>query len=175
MPRNLRKQTTGKIRTRWSGRNRFNPIKMRRPNTPDTKVLELDKVEIKTPIPTKAYDGFGLSCSYCKQGAPHPLPQEFNWSSEDWDGIKAEVKEQTDSLIDLNEAKPLTNNDKIIDIDEVASSNLQIRQSDPKEELIEVMKSLTPPLPLTETPRDMTGKTNGEELSEAKKRLQKEG
>ena len=38
MPRNLRKQTTGKIRTRWSGRNSFNPIKMRRPNTPDTKV-----------------------------------------------------------------------------------------------------------------------------------------
>ena len=53
MPRNQETQTTGKIRTRWSGRNRFNPIKMRRPNTPDTKVLELDEVEIKTPIPTK--------------------------------------------------------------------------------------------------------------------------
>ena len=35
--RNLRKRTTGKIRTRWLGRNRFNPIKIRRPNTPERK------------------------------------------------------------------------------------------------------------------------------------------
>ena len=33
MSRNLRKQTTGKVRTRWSGRNQFNPVKMKRPNT----------------------------------------------------------------------------------------------------------------------------------------------
>ena len=33
-PRNPRKRTTGKIRTRWLGKNRFNPIKTRRPNTP---------------------------------------------------------------------------------------------------------------------------------------------
>ena len=35
MSRNPRKRTTGKIRTRWSGKNRFNPIKTRRPNTTD--------------------------------------------------------------------------------------------------------------------------------------------
>ena len=29
-----------------------------RPNTPDTKVSELDKVDITTPIPTKACDRF---------------------------------------------------------------------------------------------------------------------
>ena len=61
MPRNPRKQTTGKIRTRWLDRNRFNPIKTRRPNTPDTKVSELDKIDIKAPIPTKACDRFGLN------------------------------------------------------------------------------------------------------------------
>ena len=51
-PRNPRKRTTGKIRTRWSGRNSFNSIKTRRPNTPDTKVSELDKIDsaIKVPI-----------------------------------------------------------------------------------------------------------------------------
>ena len=54
MPRNPRKQTTGKIRTRWSDRNRFNPIKMRRPSTLDTKVSELDKIDIKAPILTTA-------------------------------------------------------------------------------------------------------------------------
>ena len=69
-------------------RNRFNPIKMSRPNTPDTKVSELDKVDIKTPILTKACDRFSLSCSYCKQGALHPSPQESDWSSKDWDGIR---------------------------------------------------------------------------------------
>ena len=83
MPRNPRKQTTGKIRTRWLGRNMFNPIKMRRPNTPNTKVSELDKVYIKAPIQTKACDRFGLLCSYFKQGALHSLPQESDWSRED--------------------------------------------------------------------------------------------
>ena len=87
-PRSLRKQTTGKIRIRWSGRNWFNPVKTRRPNTSDAKVLELDKVDIKTPILTKACDRFGLSCSYCELGAPHPSPQELYWSNEDWDGTK---------------------------------------------------------------------------------------
>ena len=72
--RNPRKQTTGKIRTRSSGRNRFNPIKTRMPNTPDTKVSELDTIDIKTPIPTKMCGRFGLSCSYCEQGALHPSP-----------------------------------------------------------------------------------------------------
>ena len=45
MPRNPRKRTTGKIRTRRLGRNRFNPIKMRRPNTPKTKVSDLDRID----------------------------------------------------------------------------------------------------------------------------------
>ena len=54
----------------------------------------------------------------------------------------------------------------------VAFSKLQIGQSNPKEELIEVMNSLIPtPPPVTETPGDMTGNTHGEELSEVEKRL----
>ena len=74
MPRNPRKQTTGKIRTRWSGRNQFNPIKTKIPNTPDTKKLKLDRFDIKAPILTKACDSFGLSCSYCEQGPPNSSP-----------------------------------------------------------------------------------------------------
>ena len=129
MPRNPRKQTTAKIRTRWSGRNRFDPKKMKRPNTLDTKVSELDKVDIKTPIPTKACDRFGLLCSYCKQGAPHPSPQETDWSSEDWDGTKAKARQQNDSLIDFNEPRPQTNNNQTTDIDKIAFSKLQIGQN----------------------------------------------
>ena len=77
--------------------------------------------------------------------------------------------------MDFNEPKPQTNIDQTTDIDEVAFSKLQIRQSDPKEEMIEVMRSLTPPPPpAIETPGDMTGNTKGEELSKVEKRLQKE-
>ena len=76
MPRKPRKRTTGKMRTRWFGRTRFNPIKMRRPNTPDTKVSELDKINIMAPILTKVCDRLGLSCSYCKQDTLHPSSQE---------------------------------------------------------------------------------------------------
>ena len=127
MPRNPRKQTTGKIRTRWSGRNRFNPLKTKRPNTPDTKVLELDKIDIKTSIPAKACDGFSLPCSYCKWGALHPSPQESDWSSKDWVGSKVKAREQTVTWMDNNTPRPQTDIDKTTDIDKVAFSKLQIR------------------------------------------------
>ena len=86
---------------------------------------------------------FGLSCSYCKQGAPHPLPQNSDWSCEDWDGNKAKAKKQGKSLIDFNDPKPQTSMEQTMDIDEVPFSKLQIGQSDPKEETLEVMKSQT--------------------------------
>ena len=95
--RNPRKRTTGEMRTRWLGKNRFNPIKTRRPNTAKAKVSDLDKIDtdIKAPVPIKTCDRFGLSCSYCKQGALDPSPQELDWSSKDWDGTKAKKKRLT--------------------------------------------------------------------------------
>ena len=103
----------------------------------------------------------------CEQGDLHPLPQESDWSNEDWDSAKAKVRKQNKSLIDSNDPKPQTNTEQIMDIDEVAFSKLQIGQSDPKEELLEVMKSLIPPEEATEN-------TNREELLEEDKRLQRE-
>ena len=106
MPRNPRKHATGKIRTSWSNRNhRFNPIK-RRLTTMDTKVSDLNKVNIVAPTLGKACNGFSSSCSYCKQDAPHPMPQNSDWLSKDWDGIKAKIREQSKSLIDFNDPKP---------------------------------------------------------------------
>ena len=86
----------------------------------------------------------------------------------------AKDREQNNSLIDFNDPKLQTNIDQTTDTDKVAFSKLQIRQSDPKEELIEVTKSLIPPPHVTETLREVMGNSNGEELSEAGKRLQKE-
>ena len=97
---------------------------------------ELDKVNIKAPILTKACDRLGLSCSYCKQGALHPSAEESDWSSEDWDGTKAKTREQNDSLVDFNEPKPQTNIDQATDTDKVAFSKLHIGQSNPKKEPI---------------------------------------
>ena len=94
MTRNPRRCTTGKIRTRWSSRNdQFNPIKTSRFNTMDTKVSDLNKIDIVAPKPRKACDSFGLSCSYCEQGALHPLSQNSDCSSEYLDGNKAKAKE----------------------------------------------------------------------------------
>ena len=110
----------------------------------------------------------------CKQGVLHPLPQDSDWSSEAWDGTKAKAREQSKSLRDFNDSKPQTNMEQTTDIDKVAFSKLQIRQSNLKEELLEVTKSLIPPSPMTEAPEDMIENTNGEWLSEAEKSLQRE-
>ena len=110
----------------------------------DTKVTDLNKIDIVAPTPRKACDSFGLSCSYCKQGAPHPLPQDLDWSSKDLDSTKAKAREQSKSLIDFNDPKPQTNMEQTTDIDKLAFSKLQIRQSDLMEEPLEVMTPLIP-------------------------------
>ena len=61
-----------------------------------------------------------------------------------------------------------------MDIDEVAFSKLQIRQSDLKEKASEVMTSLIPPQPTTEASEGVMESTNREGLSEGEKRLQRE-
>ena len=74
--RNSRKRAPGKIRARLFSKSRYNPMKVRRPNTPDIKVTKLDTIDTdnKAPFLVRVCDRFGLSCSFCKQGAPHPSP-----------------------------------------------------------------------------------------------------
>ena len=60
------------------------------------------------------------------------------------------------------------------DTDKVAFSKLQIGQSDPQEEPLEVTTLLIPPPPTTEALGDMIENTNREGLSEAEKRLQRD-
>ena len=56
-----------------------------------TKVSDLNKIDVIAPTLRKACDSFSLSYSYCEQGALHPLLQDSDWSSEDWDGTKAKL------------------------------------------------------------------------------------
>ena len=176
MARNPRKHGTGKIRTRWSNRNhRFNPIKTSRFNTMDMQVSDLIKINIVAPTLRKACNGFSPSCLYCKWGAQHPSPQDLDWSSIDWDRVKAKTREQSKSLIDFSDPKPKIDTEQTADIDKVPFSKLQIGQDDQKEESLKVMESLIPPLPpTTEMSDDTAENINGEELTEAERKLQRE-
>ena len=92
MHRNPKKCAPGKIRTRWSNRNhRFNPIKTNRYNTMDTKIADMNKIDVIKPTPRRACEHFSLSWSYCKQNASHPSPIHSDWSGKDWEGDKAKA------------------------------------------------------------------------------------
>ena len=72
----------------------------------DMKVTDLNKIDVVAPTPRKACDSFGLSCSYWKQNAPHPSPQNSDWSGEDWDGIKAKTKGKIKPWLILKNLNP---------------------------------------------------------------------
>ena len=57
MPRNPRKKNHWQNQNQWLGKNRFNPIKTRRPNTPEAKMTDLNQVDTnnEVPAPVKAY------------------------------------------------------------------------------------------------------------------------
>ena len=62
-----------------------------------------------------------------------------------------------------------------MDIDKIPLSKLQIGQDKQKKELLEVTESLVPPPPrVTEMSDDTAENTNGKELTEAEKKLQRE-
>ena len=171
----IQKRTTCKIRTRWLGKNRFNPIKTRRPNTPEAKVSDLDTIDIdiEAPLPVKACNRFGLLCSYCEQGALNPSLQELGWSSEDWDRTKTKRKEETNLLTDWDLPKLQTDIDQKTDVDGLVLSKLQIGQNDSKEEQVNMAESFIPPL-TTKAPEEMTEKTDDDELTKVEKRDQQE-
>ena len=75
--------------------------------------------------------------------------------------------------MEYNTPKPQADIGLKTDVNKIAFGNLQIGQSDPKEEPVEVMDSLIPP-PLTEIPEDIVGKNDSDELAEAERKLQQE-
>ena len=86
---NPRKRAPGKIRARWSNKARYNPIKTKRPNTPETSVTDMGTTELnktEAPLSVKVCKRFGLFCSFCKQNILHPSPQELDWLDGDWMG-----------------------------------------------------------------------------------------
>ena len=143
MPRNPAKHATDKNRTRWLNRNhRLNPIKTNRFHTMQSKMTDMNKIDVVKPTPRKVCKHYSLCCSYCKQDAPHPSPIKPDWPSKDWDGNKAKAKEKNKSLIDFEAPNQKTDTEKIRHIDEVPFSKLQIGQDGCKDELLEVTELL---------------------------------
>ena len=66
-------------------------------------------------------------------------------SSKDWDGTKAKIKEETNLLMDWNMPKPKTDITQKMNVDKLAFSKLQIRQSDLEEEPVSMTDLLVPP------------------------------
>ena len=90
---NPRKHAPGKTRTRWSNqRHRFNPIKMDRYNTCDSNSSDWNKLDIIQPT-LRLCNRSPKDCTFCMCNTSHPSPAPSDWSSEDWDGDKAKVRE----------------------------------------------------------------------------------
>ena len=96
-----RKCAPGKTRTRQSNqRQRFNPIKTDMFNACDIDSSDWNKLDMIQPTPKRLSNRSPKDCTYCAYNALHPSPAPSVWSSEDWDGDKAKVREQR-SLIDF--------------------------------------------------------------------------
>ena len=108
---NPRKRAPGKIRARWSNKSRYNPMKTKRPNTPEMTVTNMDTRDMKKKVPlsVKVCKMFGLSCSSCKQNILYISPQESDWSL-DWGNINTQKQTgETNLLSDWGLPKPQSN------------------------------------------------------------------
>ena len=73
---------------------------MDRYNTCDSNSSDWNKLDIIQSTPKRLCNRSPKDCTYCTCNAPHRSPASSDWSSEDWDGDKAKVREQR-SLIDF--------------------------------------------------------------------------
>ena len=113
----------------------------------------MNKIDVIQPTPRKACVCFGATCLYCKHEVPHPSPEHLTMSSEYWDEEKAKAREQK-SLIDFDPPKLdsdkqttnlVTDERKVMLVDDIPFQKLTIQQDRPKEELPEVTDALVPP------------------------------
>ena len=86
---------------------------------------------------------------------------------------KLKQKTETNSLMNYNMPKPQTDIEQQTDVDEIAFSKLQIRQSDLKEEPVEMTDPLILP-PMTKAPEDTVEKNDSNELSKVERKQEEE-
>ena len=149
------------------------------PNTPKVTKTNLDTTDTdkKAPLPVKGCNKFGQSCLFCKQGTPHPSPQESDWSDEDWHGTHTKAWKETGEsnlLSDWDLPKPQSEPTLKIEVDKLDIDKVHLEQDNPKEEQIEVTNLLIP-LPTTGKGEEKaTTWESMEELTEVEKKYQQE-
>ena len=94
-------------------------------------------------IPQKAHQGFGATCSFCRQQVPHPLLNQSNWSSEDWDRDKAKAREQN-SIVKFNMPWPKMNSPTLDPVDSMPFDKLMIQTDGLDKKAMEVSITLIP-------------------------------
>ena len=67
----------------------------------DCDSTDFIKINIIQPTPKRLCTETLKGCMYCKFDTPHPSITPSDWSSKDWDGEKANAKEQK-PLLDFN-------------------------------------------------------------------------
>ena len=134
---NPRKKALGKMRVRWSNKARYSPMKTKRPNTPDSLVtnkVTTDMDKMKVPLSVKVCDRFGPTCQSCKQSIPHPLPQESDWTDEDWTGGHTKTQKpvgETNLLSDWDSLSPQYNPNTKPEVDKINMDKLSLDHDNP--------------------------------------------
>ena len=171
-----RKRVPGKIRTRWSNKARYNPMKRKRPNTQDVPVTNMDMTDLdkmKVPLSVKVCNRFGLMCQFCKQSVQHPSPQESDWTNIRLGETQKPVGE-TNLLSDWNLPSPQYNPaSKPEGIEKINKDKLSLDPNNPQEEPLQVTSSLIPPSTTDEEEKMDVGADNdqqdGKECEECQK------
>ena len=181
-PRNPRKHAPGKARTQWTNHNHcFNPIKTNGFNILGTNPRDINKINIIKITPQKVCECFEATCSFCRQQVSHPLPDQSDWSSKDWDGDKAKTREQN-PIVKFDIPRPKPDNSTLDSVDSLPFQGLTIWTDRPDEKAPEVLTILIPPIEpgaVGTIPKDNQVKLNPilkeeEELTEQELRMQKE-
>ena len=111
-----------------------------------TNLMNIGNINVIKPIPQKACEQLGVICMFCRYKVPHPLLNQSEWSSEDWNGEKAKAKEQN-PFIKSDVPKIKTGNPTTDLVDALPFQNLKI-QPDRKDE--KVPEVSTTPIPMLE-------------------------
>ena len=119
--------------------------------------------------------------SFCRQQVPHPLLDQSDWSGANWNGDKANTREQN-LIVRFDIPRPKPDNSTLDLIDSLPFQGLTIQTDGPDKKTPEVLTTLIPPLELEAVgtiPKDNQTKLNPipkeeEGLMEQELRMQKE-
>ena len=81
---------------------------------------------------------------FCRQQVPHPLPNQFDWSREDWGRDKAKAREQN-SIVKFDILWPKMNNPTLDPVDSIPFDKLMIQTDGLDKKAPEVSTTPIPP------------------------------